>query len=137
MEEKFKPIKTIHIALVLGITLAYFLIGDLQNLDFLHMPETDTTLYLFLLIPIAAVFLGNMLYKQQLKNGERDQPLENKIGIYQTASLIRWAMVEGAAFLILFLKKELIIIGICLILYLVLLWPSQERMKRDFKMVGN
>ncbi len=136
MEEKLKPLKTIHIALILGIALAYFFLGDLQNLDFFKIPKVDSTSYIYLLIPMAAIFLGNMLYRQQLKNTDNNQPLEKKIGTYQTASLIRWAMLEGAAFFILFLKKEFILIGLFLIIYLVLLRPSEERMKRDFQIVG-
>ena len=135
MQEKLKPLKTIHIAVSLGVTFAYFLIGDLQNLDFLNIPEVDSTLYLYLLIPVVAVFLGNMLYRQQLKTASKEELLENKIGIYQTASIIRWAVLEGAAFLILFVKKELILIGLFLILYIFLLWPSLERMKSDFQRV--
>ncbi|MEX0313486.1 MAG: MFS transporter, partial [Allomuricauda sp.] len=90
----------------------------------------------YLLIPISAVVLGNFLYKQQLKNTDSGLKPEEKIGIYQTASLIRWAMLEGAAFIILFLKEELILIGLLLIFYMVILKPSEEGMKRDFAAVG-
>lgn len=135
MEEKLKVVKTIHIALILGLILAYVFAGDLLNFDFLRMPEIELSTYPYLLIPVAAVFLGNFLYKQQLKNADKRLPLEDKIGVYQTASLIRWAALEGAAFVILFVKPELIVIGLLLIVYLVFLKPSKEGMKRDFDTV--
>ena len=58
---------------------------------------------------------------------------EEKIGTYQTASLIRWAIVEGAAFFILFYKSELILIGLLLIIYMLFLRPSEYKMIEDFK----
>ncbi len=136
MKEKLKPIKTIHSGLTLGIAVAYFILGDLQTLEFLKIPKIETSTFIYLLIPIAAIFLGNILYKQQLKNIANNLTLEEKIGTYQTASLIRWAMLEGAAFFILFAKKEFVLIGLFLIFYLVFLKPSEEGMKRDFEMAG-
>ena len=136
MEEKLKPLKTIHIGLCLGVALIYFLIGDLQHLDFLNVPEVDTTTYIFLFIPVAAIFLGKMLYRQLIKTADKKLPLESHVGVYQTALLIRWGMLEGAALLLLFLKKELLLIGLFLIIYMMFLWPSADRMKKDFQMIG-
>ena len=136
MKEKMKTIKTIHIALVLGITMAYFILGNMQTLDFLKIPKMESSMFIYLLMPLASIILGNFLYKQQLKNANANLALEEKMGYYQTASLIRWAMIEGAAFFILLVKNELLIIGLILILYMVFLKPSEEAMKRDFQMVG-
>ncbi|MGW9685709.1 MFS transporter [Flagellimonas sp. 2504JD1-5] len=136
MKEKLKTIKTIHIGFCLGIALAYFILGDLYTLDFIKIQTIDSSTLVYLLIPISAIFLGNVLYKQQLKNVDRGLNMEDKIGTYQTASLIRWALLEGAAFLILFLKKELLLIGVFLILYMIFLKPSEEGIKRDFENVG-
>ncbi len=135
MEEKLKVVKTIHIALILGLILAYVFAGDLLDFDFFKIPEIKSSAYPFLLIPVATVFLGNFLYKQQLKNADKRLPLEDKIGVYQTASLIRWAVLEGAAFAILFVMPELIVVGLLLIAYLAFLKPSKDGMKRDFDSV--
>ncbi|WP_420321970.1 MFS transporter [Flagellimonas sp.] len=136
MKERLKTIKTIHVGFCIGITLIYFILGDLHTLDFIRIQEMDSSSMIYLLIPISAIFLGNMLYRQQLKNVGRGLKMEEKIGAYQTASLIRWAILEGAAFLILFLKKELLLIGLFLILYMIFLKPSEEGMKRDFMIFG-
>ena len=136
MNERLKTLKIIHIALCVGVTMTYFFLGNLQTLDFLTIPKIDTSSYIYLLIPMSAIFLGNMVYKQQLKNVDAGLKPEERVGVYQTASIIRWAMLEGAAFLVLFLKKELILIGLFVILYMVFTKPSEEGMKRDFASVG-
>lgn len=55
--------------------------------------------------------------------------LEDKFPLYQTASLIRWSVIEGAAFLLLFLNKDFMIFGILLILYLVFIRPTEDKIK--------
>lgn len=136
MNEKFRAIKIIHIAMIIGVSLAYFLVGDLQAMDFLNFSEIEISAFVYLVIPFSAVFIGNFLYKKQLTQVGGKLSLEEKMGTYQTASLIRWAVLEGAAFFILFVKKELIIVGLLLILYMALLKPSEHGMKRDFETAG-
>lgn len=137
MNQNLKTVKTIHIALCGGVALAYFLMGELHTLTFLKVPEMDGSTFVFLLFPVGAAFLGNLLYKQQLKSASPDATLEEKIGVYQTASIIRWALLEGAAFVLLFIKKELMVFGILVILYMVFLKPSEVQMKRDFDSINN
>lgn len=132
MKEKLKTIQTIHIALVSGLILAYVFAGDLLHLKFFNFPEIETATIPYLVIPLGAIYMGNILYKKQLKSADKKLPLEDKIGMYQTASIIRWALVEGPAFLILFLAPEFILVGLILIVYLAFLRPSEDGMKRDF-----
>lgn len=133
MKEKFQVIKTIHLSLVLGVVLAYFFIGDLQSLNFLNFDEIDSSNFIFLLIPVAAIVLGNYLYKDMMRKVDETLKNEEKIGTYQTASLVRWAILEGAAFFILFSKAELILFGLLLIIYMLFLRPSENKMITDFK----
>ncbi len=42
------------------------------------------------------------------------------MAIYQTAAIVRWAILEGAAFIILILKEDFILFGILIVLYLIL-----------------
>ena len=46
---------------------------------------------------------------------------------------MRWAILEGGAFLILFMKPDLLIFGIVLILYLVVLRPTEQKIVSDFQ----
>jgi len=131
MEEKLKAFKIIHIALVSGVSVVYVIVGDVFTMDFLKIPEIEESSYVYLMIPIAAVFMGNLLFKKQLQKVDPRLTLKEKLPTYQAACIIRWAILEGAALLLLFLKREFIIIGLFLILYLAFLRPSLPQMKND------
>ncbi|MGD1840017.1 MAG: hypothetical protein ACFB0B_03850 [Thermonemataceae bacterium] len=136
MKEKIKVIKIIHLALVSGVTLIYVVLGNLHTFNFLRILKTESSAFTYLLVAVAAILLGNFLYKQQLKNTKDNLTLEEKVVPYQTALLTRWVILEGAAFIILFIEKEWLIIGLFLIVYMAFLRPSEERMKRDFQAIG-
>ena len=135
MKEKIKTLRLIHLALLIGMIVAYTILGELYKLEFLMFPQVDTSSILFLVVPMAAIFMSNMLFKQQLKQADKRTPLEEKMGLYQTASIIRWAILEGAAFLVLFLKPEFIVVGLLVILYFAFLRPSENSIKSDFDAV--
>ena len=133
MTEKLKTIKTIHLAICAGVIIAYFMIGDLSSLENLKMPSIDKASVIYLLIPISSIFLSNLLYKSQVKNIDSKLKLEEKIPFYQTASIIRLAVLEGAAFLILFLKPDFLIFGILIIVYIIFLRPTETQFRKDFE----
>ncbi|WP_375324785.1 MFS transporter [Flagellimonas sp. GZD32] len=136
MKEKFKTLKIIHFGICAGVALAYIIVGDLHTLEFLKLPEFNSGTNILLSIPLGALLVGEKLFKSQLKSIDPNISAEDKIAPYQTASLIRWAVIEGAAFIILFMAKELIVVGILLILYLMYLRPTQDRMLRDLANAG-
>lgn len=136
MKDKFTPIKIIHFALCTGVGLGYFILGEVYQLDFLHFPKIDTTSLIYLTIPVSAVYAGNFMYKNILNKVDPKLPKESRIGTYQTAVIVRLAILEGAAFAILFLKKELLLFGVLLIAYMAFLRPSEDAMKRDFNLAG-
>ena len=131
MTEKLKTIKTIHLAICAGVIIAYFMIGDLSSLENLEMPIINKASVIYLLIPISSIFLSNLLYKSQVKNIDSKLKLEEKIPFYQTASIIRLAVLEGAAFLILFLKPDFLIFGILIIIYIIFLRPTETQFRKD------
>lgn len=136
MSEKLKPLKIIHIGLCLGVALAYFFIGDLMHLE-LDQVSFDTSSLAYLLIPVVAFYISKFLYKQLLSNVDRKAEPGAQVSAYQTACIVRWAVLEGAAFLILFLKAEFILFGVLLILYMAFLRPSEAAMERDIQLFGN
>lgn len=131
MKEKLKTIKIIHLAICAGVIIAYFMLGDLNSLNSLKMPTIDSSSVVYLSIPFIAFFLSNFLFKSQLKNVDPKLSLDDKFGTYQTASLVRWAVLEGAAFMILFYNKDFLIFGILIIIYLIFLMPTEDSIKRD------
>ncbi|MBD1260099.1 MFS transporter [Maribacter polysiphoniae] len=136
MKEKLKVLKILHITLCVGMVLAYLYIGNLTSLDFLKFPELDTEVMVYLCIPFAAIFLGNFLFRSQLDKIDHKKSLEEKIPFYQGASLVRWAILEGAALIILFLKPALVVLGIFIIVYMIFLHPSEARIKHDLRHTG-
>lgn len=132
LAQKIKTLQTIHLAICAGMAAAYLFAGNL-SIDKLTVPTIDSGSGIYLAIPIAAFFLGNFLFKSQLKQAGVRATLEEKMPVYQTASIIRWAILEGAAFVILLVKPEFVLFGIGIILYLIYLRPTEEKIKRDLQ----
>jgi hypothetical protein len=82
-----------------------------------------------------SIDLGKLKRKLLNINTDIDKKLktEEKIPYYQTASIIRLAILEGAAFLILFLKPDFLLFGILIILYIIFLRPTEQQFRRDFE----
>ena len=132
MIQKLKTLKLIHLAICAGMILAYIFAGQF-TIEQLKGQEIDTDDLIYLAIPIGAFLLSNFMFKNNLKQADPKANLEDKLPIYQTASIIRWAILEAAAFLILFMKPDLIIFGIILIIYIAFLRPTEDKMVSDFQ----
>jgi len=132
MTEKIKTLKLIHLAICAAMVVSYIFAGQ-YTIEQLIGQEINMDNLVYLTIPIAAFILSNFMFKSQLKQVDSKASLEEKLPVYQTASIIRWAILEGAAFLILFIKPDLLIFGILLILYLVYLRPTEEKIINDFQ----
>jgi hypothetical protein len=136
MNEKIKTLQIIHLAICAGTIIAYYIIGDL-SLEMLHVPVIDSTSIIYLAIPVLAILLSNMLFKAQLKQIDPKLKLEDKMPIYQAASIMRWAVLEGAAFLILILKPDFILFGVLVLIYLIFLRPTTEKIENDLSNTSN
>lgn len=132
MNEKIKTLQLIHLALCAGLLVAYFVIGDISVEKLKIIPIIDSSSIFFAIIPFLAIILAHFLFKSQLKQVDPKLKLEDKLPVYQTASIIRWAILEGAAFIILILKPDFLIFGILLIIYLIFLRPTEEKINDDF-----
>ncbi len=135
MNEKIKTLKTIHLAICAGIIVAYFMIGNF-SMESLTIKSIDSSEIVYVVIPILAFVLSNFLFKSQLKQANSKLKLEDNLPIYQTASIIRWAILEGAVFFILFVSPKFQLLGILIILYLAYLRPTEERMNNDLQNIG-
>ena len=124
MLQKIKTLKIIHLALVGGVTLAYFLIGDFENI--LNI-QIDNASLIYSFIPALAYVLSNFVFRNALNKITKDSTNDEKFAIYQTASIIKWAILEGACFLILLLKPDFILFGVILLFYLILLAPKEDK----------
>ena len=132
MTHKIKTFKFIHLAICTGVILAYIFAGQFTVAQ-LTAQEINSNDLVFIAIPLGAFFLSNFMFKSQLKKINSSASIEEKLPVYQTASIIRWAILEGAAFIILFLKPNLLIFGIFIIFYLIYLRPTEEKIVSDFE----
>jgi len=134
MEQQLKVFKIIHLGLISGLILAYYFLGDLGNLKELAFPTINSENYIYLFIPIAAFIISNLLFKHFVSKIDDNLSVQQKLVSYQSASIIRWAILEGAAFMILLIYPEFILFGLLLIVYLALLIPTETRIKRDLNL---
>ena len=132
MTEKIKTLQIIHLALCAGLIIAYFVIGEISVEKLKTIPIIDVSSIVFAILPFLAIIMANFIFKSQLKQVDRKLKLEDKLPVYQTASIIRWAILEGVAFIILILKPDFLIFGILVIIYLIFLRPTEERISSDF-----
>lgn len=128
MEQQIKVLKIIHLALLAGVTLAYFVLGDMFNLQ---SPKLEGENLYYIFIPAIAVLLSNVLYKNALSKIDKKASKQQKLAQYQSASIMRWAVLEAGAFLILILKPELILFGILLLFYLLLIRPTEQKIENE------
>lgn len=130
MNEKIRILKVIHLAICAGTIIVYFILGQ-NSITNLKIPTIDSTSIVYLAIPILAFGLSNFLFKLRLKQIDPKLKPEEKLPLYQAASITRWAILEGSAFVILFLKPDFIAFGILIILYLIFLRPTEEKINND------
>lgn len=135
MQEQLKIFKIIHIALVAGLIFAYFFLGNLSDITQLKLPKMDSDNTVYLAIPTAAFIVSNFLFKMLVSKIDSNLSLKEKLVPYQSASVVRYAIIEGSAFLILIIAPDFIIFGVLLIVYLILLMPTEYRIKRDLKLL--
>jgi hypothetical protein len=134
MNEKIKVLQIIHLGICAGTIVAYLFVGDF-SVEILNVPSIDSSDLIYFAIPILALFLSSFLFKSQLKQVNAKLKPEDNLPIYQTASIIRWSVLEAAALLILFLKPELLVLGILMIIYLVSLRPTEDKIVSEFSKV--
>lgn len=131
MKEKFTILRTIYFALLAGIILA-FIFGHEVNLK--TIGEISENQYIYLLIPIVGIIGSQLLFEFNIKKLKSNNENEYKVGEYQTASLIRWAVLEGAVFFSIFDDEAPQINAVIIIAYFILIRPTFDKFTQA---VGN
>jgi len=135
-----KTISIVHLVILAGpflFGIYAYLKSDPSKLD-TQIPK-DFFLYLLPLLAIFGYGAGLFLFKQQIKALSKKQALREKLAGYQTATIIRYALLEGPAMLgvILFLNSRNIIyliVALLLVAYLFTLKPSKLKVENDLSM---
>ena len=128
MKEKIKVLQIIHFALLAGLTIAYFILGDLFNLS---MPKLEGENMYYIFIPAIAILISNFLFKNGISKIDSNKSNKEKIIAYQSVSIISWSVLEFAAFIILILKPTLIVFGLLILLYFLMIRPTKEKIENE------
>ena len=134
-----------HIALMAGLlfylVLTIFLIYDLPG-GFLGDADPEFTNIMILVVfafLVVVIPVGEYIFKSKLKKAIDADGLNNKLGAYRSAMIIRWAPIEGVGF---FAVAALLLAGspllyvpplICLALLLIFR-PTREKLIADLQL---
>ncbi|MDG1572007.1 hypothetical protein OZ410_06745 [Robiginitalea sp. M366] len=131
--------RLVHMGLVLGLGASIVFLNmdnipdvDFQSLDYLFP-------YGVPVLAAAGILLGAFLFRRQMVPLRKAGELDNKLNGYGTASLIRWGLVEGPAFLANIAagnegNAAYLILAVVLLLYIVTLAPTRQRVLNDLQL---
>ncbi|WP_420572621.1 hypothetical protein [Kordia sp.] len=137
-----KTLTIIHLALVVGVVIftcvTLFLNKDAMNFEF---SGEDSFLLIYPVIAIGGVSMSQLLFKKMLAVAKQKTDLIAMLGQYQTASLIKYVLIEGPAmigtvFFLLTNNAAFIAIAGLLIAFLVLQRPTKTKIESDLALRG-
>ncbi len=141
----FRILAVIHGTLVAGALLflltVSFMLSE-EELTTTYFPEWNLFYLIVGVFALWAIFGSEFIYRLLLKRIQRDQPLSKIMFAYQSANIIRFAIVEGVALLaIVFTLLTssiwfMVVAGLMLIL-LFYMRPNPERAVKDLQLTGD
>ena len=132
----------IHIALVIGVliftTVVYNITKD-WRLDF--NIKADVITVLPLVLATGGIFIGAFFYKSRMKALVNKSSLKEKLMGFQTASIVKFAMLEGPILFCIvvgMLTHNLVylLLAVMLILYFISLRPTKVKVEKDLNLKG-
>lgn len=136
-----KILSIIHMALCAGLMLLAIFVS-FKNGDFTaRMNRQDIFIYIVPIVAAAGYFLSQLVFKKQLESISRDVNLSIKLGKYQIASVIKYALLEGPGFLALMAyfwsgNALYLVIAIALIVYLFVQRPTVAKIKKELPLTS-
>ncbi len=134
-----KTLSTIHFSLLMGLmgfaAFAYWKQGGfVAGID-----GEDFFMYMVPIFAATGYFIGKTLYQKGLRQIAKEEPLAAKLGKYQTASILQYALIEGPAILALvayFLNGNAMHLAIAafLIVYLLSRRPTKEKIAHELQL---
>ena len=127
-----KTISILFLGLLAGpLIFGIFTYSTIKETKIDYSDTNDIFLFLVPLVAISGILVGNILFKEQIDKLKNKDSLREKLSGFQTASIIKYALLEGPAFLGIVAFNDngnllyLIISGI-LILYLISQRPTND-----------
>ncbi|WP_296383040.1 hypothetical protein [Winogradskyella sp.] len=121
--------------LIFGIVALYIT----ENVEIKIADSEDPFFYLVPVFAIAIAFLSHFLFQKNLKKTQEKSTLKEKLVQYQSARIIRYAMLEAPALLgiVIFIITSnpfYLLIAAIVLAYLVLLRPTKPILKEDLNL---
>ncbi len=132
LKNVLNTLRIIHGALTMGLIVFTLFVFYRANSFIARMDNEDFFTYLVPLGGAIGYFLGKWLFTKQVSVIAKNEPLNTKLARYQSASLIKFALLEAPAFLALFAYYQNgnalhLTIALFLITYLVFQHPTLKR----------
>ena len=132
----------IHLALVAGLVvpgLMMYLQTKNQELSFNY--SGDVMFFVVPAMAIGGILAGKYLYKNIINGLVSKNTLKEKLNGFQTASVIKYALLEGPALLgiVAFMdegNQYFLIISLFLVLWLIAQRPTRDKVERDLMLQG-
>lgn len=130
-----KTLTTIHMTLCGGLMLLGILVYYNNGKFTAHMNPQDIFIYIVPIAATAGYFLSQLLFQKQVQAISIEAALSAKLGKYQSASLIKYALLEGPGFLALIAyywsgNALYLVIAIALTAYLFVQRPTAAKMRK-------
>lgn len=138
-----KTIRIIHIALVAGVLMFGFVMFSITENQKMDLSYTgDVMFFVVPIMAIAGIFVGNYIYGNHIKGLASKNTLREKLAGFQTASIIKYALLEGPALLglVAFMNdgnQYFLIISLFLLGWLILQRPTRDKIERDLMLSGS
>lgn len=142
--ESLKKLRIVHIALTIGQIAFAVIVFNLKFSEALFVDISNTNNPFLLIVPMITIVgftMGNFLFKKQLATIKREDSDSTKISKYQTATILKFALLEGPSLLgiVAFMLSGnlifLIFSGI-IILYFISLRPSDSKVEKDLNITS-
>jgi hypothetical protein len=93
----FKASQIIHLALLAGQSLFAGIALFLKKQTTLNTSKDTQFLVIAVILSITGFFVGNLMYKRIIATTTKKETLTDKMPVYQSALITRYALLEGAS----------------------------------------
>jgi hypothetical protein len=136
-----KTTSIIHLALVMG-QIVFAATTLLISKNQAHTQNDGIFIYISPALALSGFVIGHFLFLKFLGNIKRDSPLKTKLAAYQSATIVRFALLEGPslfAIVSFMLTGNMVFLGIsaAIILYFIYLRPTRQKVEDDLALNYN
>ena len=137
-----KILSFLHLGiLATPLILALFFYFQIQEAHLSFSDSEDMFLAIVPIIAMAGIFLADFLFRKMAKSIPTNMGLKDKLARFQTACIVSYALLEGAALfsIVIFYNTQnfaYLFIGLFLLFYLYLKRPTKDKVEDLLNLQG-